>query len=372
MSRARYCLLAALSVMIGIVGFLLVAEIVLQFLPVGTGLRAADVTAENPVFHFTPSQSFVFSEGADLAMVNRGHVNNAGFVNDQDYRKRDPLPLLAIVGDSYIEAQMVPFASTVEARVAAALAGKYRVYSFGASGAPLSQYLIWARFAVQEYGARAVVITVVGNDFDESLMAYKSAPGFWYYAPDAKGELRLRLVEFHRGFLRTLFQYSALAHYLYINVGLNRFMSAMNDAVDPVGTAIAAEQKPYFGNTAAEASPQRVADSQRAIDAFFRDLPALVGLPPNRILFITDGFRYPDVAVLGAGSYFDRMRRAFRAKAQSLGYEVIDLDPLFFARHRKTGERFDYPRDAHWNAIGHEVAASAILSSKLVAQLLEK
>jgi hypothetical protein len=52
-----------------------------------------------------------------------------------------------------------------------------RVYSFGASGALLSQYLIWARHAVHEYGARAVIINVVGNDFDESHVAVQYRPG---------------------------------------------------------------------------------------------------------------------------------------------------------------------------------------------------
>ena len=68
---------------------------------------------------------------------------------------------------------------------------KFRVYSFAGSGAPLSQYLVWAGYAVKEYGARAVVINVVGNDFDESLSAYRLGPGFWQYAPDANGVLQL-------------------------------------------------------------------------------------------------------------------------------------------------------------------------------------
>src|SRR5262245_53576418 len=118
--------------------------------------------------------------------INRGHTNNAGFVNDQDYRRDDPLPLLAVIGDSYIEARMVPFAKTLEGRLAHALRDRSRVYSFAAGGAPLSQYLIWAEHAVHTYGARALVINVVGNDFDESLPAYRAGPGFWFYVADER------------------------------------------------------------------------------------------------------------------------------------------------------------------------------------------
>jgi hypothetical protein len=65
------------------------------------------------------------------------------------------------------------------------------------------------------------------------------------------------------------------------------------------------------------------------------------------------------------------MRREFRDKASALGYEVIDLDPLFFSRHAETGEPFEYPNDGHWNPVGHEVAFKAVMSSRLLAHLTQ-
>ena len=41
------------------------------------------------------------------------------------------------------------------------------------------------------------------------------------------------------------------------------------------------------------------------------------------------------------GTYFDRMRQFFRTRAETLGYEVIDLDRYFFSRHKRSGERFE-------------------------------
>ena len=104
------------------------------------------------------------------------------------------------------------------------------------------------------------------------------------------------------------------------------------------------------------------------MDAFFRDLPDYTGLPPDRISFTTDGFRYPDAAEDGRGTYFDRMRKIFQQRALSLGNEVIDPDPLFFADFRQFGERFEYPRDGHWNGRAHGIVARAILSSRLLAR----
>ena len=52
----------------------------------------------------------------------------------------------------------------------------------------------------------------------------------------------------------------------------------------------------YAGNTDASADDKRVQDSLAAIDAFFRDMPERVGLPPDRVLFTLDGFRSADAA----------------------------------------------------------------------------
>ena len=112
------------------------------------------------------------------------------------------------------------------------------------------------------------------------------------------------------------------------------------------------------------------ANSIAAIDAFFRDLPDYAGLPPSRILFTVEGFRYPEVAAANAGSYLDRVRRALLEKAQSLGYDAIDLDPPFFDHYRRTGERVELPRDGHWNGAYHGVVSDEVLASRFIARLV--
>jgi hypothetical protein len=154
--------------------------------------------------------------------VNYAHINNAGFFNDQNYQEDDKTPLLGVIGDSYIEATMVPYAATLHGRLATGLEGRVRVYSFGASGAPLSQYLVWAHQAVRDLGAKALVINVIGNDFDESLAAYSNRLGFWLYITDADGDLRLRLFEYRPGPVRDLLAMSAL-HVIILNLNPGAF-----------------------------------------------------------------------------------------------------------------------------------------------------
>ena len=368
MSRRRDLALSLLLSLVSVIVCLLAAEIVLRFLPVATGLRSMPVNAANPVLHFSPNRPFVYSLGWNFHTVVRGRVNNAGYVNDQDY-VRDGPPLIAVIGDSFIEAQMVPYPETLQGRLAAALADRFRVYSVAASGAPLSQYLVFAGHAVRSYGAGAVVINVVGNDFDESLAAYKFGPGFWLYAPDGSGTLRLRLTEHEPGGLTTLARHSALARYVIINLRFQESLGRLRALFAGSFTGPANAAPRYAGNTDASADRQRVKDSLAALDAFFRDVPERVGLPPDRVLFTLDGFRSAAAAQAGAGTFFDLMRRAFIERATAHGYEVIDLDARFIPRHARTGESFEFFDDNHWNGLGHGVAAEAVLESKLLARL---
>jgi hypothetical protein len=365
MEKRRERMLGFVTVVITVVLCLLAAEIVLRFLPVASGTQPVAVNAQSPVFHFTPNRDIVYSLDWDLVLANRRHINNAGFVNDQDYRKDDPLPLLAVIGDSYIEAPMVPYGDTLPGRLAKAYEGRARVYSFAASGAPLSQYLIWARHAVREYGAQVIVINVVGNDFDESHASYTRArpglSGYWHYAPDERGELKLRLFDFRPRPWAKIVHSSALANYMIFHLRLNHYWHRLLDSV--FGTPALAEAR-YAGNTWWDPSPERMRDSQAVIDAFFRDLPDLAALPKSHVLFVVDGFRYPHSVKAGAGSYWDLIRKAFIEKGRALGYEMIDLDRYFLERNKRTGEQFEFARDAHWSAIGHGVAFDAVMASQ--------
>jgi len=362
MSRARKVLLNALLFLASTIFCLMLAEAVLRFLPVTSGLHALPVTSENPVFRFTPNRDFVYSRDWYFDMTNRGHVNNDGWVNDQDYRISEYPPLIAVVGDSYVEAAMIPYPRTFHGLLASWLEGKLRIYSFGASGAPLSQYLVWARYAVSKFKARALVINIVGNDFDESRIEYKSAPGFWYYAPATDGELHLKLVEYDPGEMTDLVRGSALLRYLAVNLGAAYRFAGIMHRFRPYD-----QEWPqrYAGSTFADPSPQRVDASKVAVNAFLRDL-GQIGLSTQCIAFTLDGSRYPERVESNAGTFFDIMRRYFLERASAHGYEAIDLDPLFLARYRETSEQFEFPKDGHWNANGHKVVAEALRSSRLL------
>lgn len=362
-SVARRLLVAALAVVLPLAALLVTAEIVLRFLPVATGMRAQPVNEANPVFRFAPDRTFTYSVGWDFALVHRGRTNNAGFVSDLPYDRTDRRPLLAVVGDSYVEAAMVPWAETLQGRLHRAAQPHGRVYSFGAAGSPLSQYLVFARHAVREWGARALVIPIIGNDFDESLARYSPGRGFHLFVETAEG-LALRRFDRAPDPVSRLVRQSALIRYVHFNLGasgvINRIRWRLAGVDLPRG---------FVGNVAAEVEPERLALSEAVIDRFLDLLPEMTGLLPDRVLFLIDGRRpqlyAPETLPATDESYFARMRRSFAAKAEARGFGVIDLEPRFIAEYRRTGRRFEFDVDAHWSGEGHRVAAEAVLGSAL-------
>ena len=64
------------------------------------------------------------------------------------------------------------------------------------------------------------------------------------------------------------------------------------------------------------------------------------------------------------------MRRYFLERATSLGYGAIDMDRHFLPEHENNGTRFEFPTDDHWNAVGHRLAAEAVIGTDLFEKML--
>jgi hypothetical protein len=360
---ARQVLLATLSIVIGLLLPLGLAEGGLRLLPVRSALQSLPVNERNPVRRFTPNREFTFSRDWDFKLVNKGRTNNYGFINDQDYDSTARTPLLAVVGDSYVEAQMVPFRETLQGRLARCVGGQGRVYSFGVSGAPLSQYLAEAGFARAGFRPDGIVVVVVGNDFDES---FKAALGDHYFRQDSNG-LVLARVDYTPSPGRRLMRESALARYLTLNLagGVNKLRRLLRGR-----PAVGAQT---VGNTAAAFTPERLEKSQRAVDQFLTALPSYSGVDPAHTALVVDAIRpemySEDSLKAAAGSFFDLMRRYFIQQAGLRGFEVVDMQPRLIHRHALDGSRFEFPSDDHWNGRGHEEAARAVASSRVFREV---
>ncbi len=381
---------------LSVAGVLLVLEVVLIPFPVVDARHFESIT-EHPAGRRQPGQ-YTWSRRWNFAVVNRVRVNNYGFVSDHDYDAAAESPLLAVVGDSFVEAVMVPYGQTCAGRLADRLAPRVRVYSFGVSGAPLSQYLAYAQYVREEFRPGRMVFVVVANDFLESLVEYSWGYPFTYFAEDDAGGLtRVTVPAAPPSRWRRIGQKSRLFRYLYGNLELGGVLrvamsrrgegSVPADGSSPSdGSAPADGSSPLDGSAPADGPApllvseldrpaqermELVVDSKRVIDHFFELLPEASGMVPAQVAFVVDGPRsslYSDEARGRLqGSLLDLNRRHFIAAAEARGYEVVDLLPAFADHWRVNGARFDWPSDTHWNALGHGVCFEALAASALVS-----
>jgi hypothetical protein len=365
-------ILPLIVVLFGLALPLVIGELFLRMMPVSETLMAQPVSDEAPVFRFAANRTLTWSKGWNFATVNQVRVNNYGYVNDQDYNPSDTSPLLAVIGDSYVESVMVPYAKTLHGRLAKEFQRAGRVYSFGASGAALSQYLVWADFARRTFAPQKLVFVIIANDFDESFLKYKRGPGFHYFDTERGGNERLVRVDHEPSLFRIVARHSALIRYLVLNVGVDRAWSHVRNLFSRGQTGSGPVS--MVGNVPVDRPPSLIADAERAVGMFFRLLPAFTGLNPSDILFVVDGFRQATYSKThfdrARTSYFGHLRRRFIGEARFRGYEVVDMNPIFAEAYARDGKRFEPDDDGHWNGYAHGLAALAVSRSTLLSPLV--
>lgn len=349
---------------------LLMLEIALRFFPVQSYIPIAPVTIDEPIVRYKPHVEQVYSAGWDFDAFNTGRTNGQGYIADYDFERTSDKKLIAVIGDSYIEARMVPFKDTVQERLRRLLDDRFRVYGVGIGGAPLSQYLAFAAMMRDTYKPAFLVVNIVGNDFDESLPQYKNLPRFHYFFPVGSGGMRpLLIAQYIPSPVKEFLSNSALVRYAYFHLNLanavNKVMFWKRNnppAADAAQDAAEEEQAP-------DPEALRLRDSMLATEQFLNLLTYYSGLPKSRIVLVVDGMRGEiydgtDDSAAAKESYFGRMRDFLIVQGRAQGYEVVDLHPAFAADYAKNGNRFDFPRDYHWNAAAHGVAAGQIRQSK--------
>lgn len=346
----------------------LLLEIIFRALPVSSPPFILPVTSENPVARFQPNKDYTYSKGWDFSIETRKHTNNFGYNNQDDYDPDQRSPLMMVIGDSYVEAHQVDAGKSAAELLAKSTIGDGRVYSIGLSGAPLSQYLVFAEYSKNTFHPNTMVFVIVGNDFDESLLKYKADPRFHYFKEE-NGGFVLQSVDYNISNNKKLLRKSALIRYVMLNL-------EAKEVLEKYITRRAPEQSQEFvGNMPFTVENQRKDDSMKAIDEFFRQLPIKSGLDANNILFVMDGIRpalYSQETIDKAeNSFYAQMKRYFSEQAFSMGYIVIDMQPVFIKKYKLDGSKFEFDIDAHWNELGHRLVAEEVENSAVYKSTFE-
>jgi hypothetical protein len=349
----------------------LILEGSFRLLPVSSPPHILPVNERDPVARFQPNVEYRFSSDWDFSIVSKKRSNNFGYNFARDYHPDQTTPLLMVIGDSFVEAHAVDAGKSAAEILDSRLSGRGRVYSMGLSGAPLSQYLVFAEYAKTKFRPDALAFVIISNDFDESLLKYKSDPRFHYFDENGN-EALLRRIDYELPTTKKLLRRSAFIRYVMLNVSAGKRLEEIRRSLSGRSRPAAA----YLGvrdNEPPAALEERLRDSRRAVDLFLDQLPSKSGLPSDAIVFVLDAMRpaiYSEETLrLADHSYHAQMRRYFESAARGRGYHVLDLQPAFIARHRRDNSRFEFPADSHWNELGNRVVAEELERSVLFARV---
>ncbi len=315
----------------------LTMEGVLRCLAVNSGWVNPVPTPQQPLIRYEPGAAFVYSRGWNLANVQRGWFNNLGFVSAYDYQVG--APAVAIIGDSYVEAAMIPDGTRVHEQLQPLLPNGVQALGFGQSGADLADDLIMARHAAEHFQLRGLVFVLSPADV---LGSGKPRPrGFWFSGHGAA----TRMYSAAQVQLRNLFYRSSLLSYLLVNL---KFAPA--DLLDDGFNAIAAP-------SLAEGFDKSASDHLGYFLSQVQMLATREGLRPEAVVLLLDA----DRAALYAHEAPSALHAALGARARSSGFAVVNLSDAFSAEFARTGLRLDVAaEDSHWNVRAHELAARGV------------
>ena len=348
----------------------LALELIFRLLPVSDSLELQPVNRNSPVAHYKPNRLVTRSTGYSFDHIVEKKVNNYGYLSDLNFEASNNKRKIVVIGDSYVEALQVSNAASVHGYLNKLLPLNYESYGIGVSGSPLSQYLIFAKKAIVEFKPEYAIILVVANDFDESLLQYKAAPGMHYF--DAS--FNLVRIDYRPTVLKQILRTSAFARYLHldykISSRLERFsfqnlmsVSASQINITNKRTHNSDAQKREVTNLLARknldaSSDQKDKRIKKMLQHFFGELSSLDYR--RRIIFLLDADRgsiYNGESKRRDQSFF----KYFISFCEKNGYRYLDLQESFSQHFSKNGQKFEFLNDAHWNELAHRLSAELII-----------
>jgi len=338
----------------GVGGALLLLEGALRLLPVLSGTYAAEPRASWPIHTMIPNTGYTYSTGWNLQNIQRGRINNYGYVAPFDYAREGAggAGTVAVFGDSYIEAVMNRFGDTLQGALNDYLKTPRTVLNFGSAGAEMPDYLGTAPLVRRDFSPQWAVFVITLGDFTRGFSA---GPGYFKWAPDQSPPVKL-VPEIHRSALSKWVRTLALIRYARGNLSLQpdqlirlRRGADVADAAGPCHDEVLSKA------------------DEALLARFAQELPEALGLPPDHVILVFDSDRKAIYAGKTRNEARQCLQRPARANdrlqelAAQRGMHVIDSYGVFKRYFDEGHGPLDRsPLDAHWNAAAHRLMAREV------------
>lgn len=280
-------------------------------------------------------------------------INNLGWNYPIDYHPVEDRKLIAVFGDSFVEAREVDADKNFPYLLREMLPDDtYEVYAFGRAGAPFSQYLHMARYANSLFDPDILIFNLFYNDYDESIYELNPDRDHWLTLtlhPDSTISENQPKPAADVSFTERLLMRSAIVRYLYINIDIVNVWRAITSRTDAYN---------FEANVDVDHIQSVMEPMTKVTDHLFRTI--LEENEGKRIIFLHDAPRfaiYDDDLENSGVIWINEMVGEISAKYDA---EYIDLTPLMYEDYMEHGRRFEFDIDSHWNEYGHGFVARVL------------
>ncbi len=277
-------------------------------------------------------------------------INNEGFnypINFENLGERDSIPLIAIIGDSYIEAFQVDSDKSYPYLLRNMIYPNYEVYGIGISGAPLSHYYHLNTYINKYFDPEIIIFQLIHNDFDQSFW-HKSHNSIWWQIEKLGDKYQFRppsLIDFKptSSLYKKILYKSATFRYLHRNL----FVFAKIRGINYGGV-----EDRYESNTII-INEKKQLEIYNGIDFLFDKIKQ--ENKNKRVIFIFDAPRgkiYNNELETSKVMWMHKMVKILTLK---YNFELIDLTEPMRKKFLINGKKFNSEIDGHWNEYGHEL-----------------
>jgi len=326
-------------------------ELVFSFL-----LPASDVPLTNfyekTGAHSGENQEGIYRKGSEISA--KYSINEQGWNSvHKTYHQEKVNSRIIVIGDSYVDALQVDvdksFVSIMEEELSHFF--PIEVFGMGFYSSPLSQYLSIMRDAIS-YSPDLIVVSLIHNDFDESLVKNQDQPYFLQFE-NINNEFIPREPQDTLSKVKRILSKSSIIRFIYVNLQLNTlFQRATHGASFETNVDARLLDKDYIDN-----------ELRPLAHHIFREMQLLAWANDFNLLFIMDTSRE---RIYKNNPDLNPLNKMVFSLTEEMGIDFIDLTALFKDDFSKNKNKFEFDIDAHWNTYTHELIGQ-YLSKKIIS-----